>query len=40
MNFENNQREVGTVIANRTRTEYKKNSRISPPQNKKHLKKQ
>ena len=40
MNFENNYREVGIVIANRTRTKYKKNPRISPPQNKKHLKKQ
>ena len=38
MNFENNYREVGIVIVNRTRTEYKKNSRISPPENKKHLK--
>ena len=40
MNFENNYREVGIVIANRTQTKYKKKSRISPPQNKKHLKKQ
>ena len=40
MNFENNCREVGIVIANRTRTKYKKNSRISPPQKKIHLKKQ